>query len=305
MKKFYVFHIVLVAWLAAPGLCGAKLKVVATTPDLAAIAQEVGGAAVEITTLARPTEDPHFVDPKPSFVVKLSKADVLIDGGAELESSWLSPLLQRAGNRAVLPGGAGRIEANVGIEMLEVPTTLDRSKGDIHAAGNPHFLVDPANAVIFARRLGEAFARLDPAGAETYRANTDKFTRALDGKLVEWQKTLEPYKGQSIVGYHNSWPYFARRFGFKIDLFLEPKPGLPPTPGHLADVIERMKQENACVIIVDCYLDRRTAESVAKRTGAKTVEVTQYPGGVKGTEGGYIQLIDYLVKSIREALATN
>jgi zinc/manganese transport system substrate-binding protein len=236
--------------------------------------------------------------------VRLTKADVLIEGGAGLEAGWLPGLVQRAGNRRILPGGQGRIQANAGIEMLEVPTTLDRSRGDIHAAGNPHFLVDPVNARTFAQNVGDAFARIDPANADVYRANATKFIRALDGKIPEWRKALEPFKGETIVGYHNSWPYFARRFEFKIDLFLEPKPGLPPSPAHLAQVIEQMKQRNARVIIVDRYLDRRTAETIAKRTRARTVEVSHYPGGVKGTEGGYIPLLDYLVRSLREALAT-
>jgi zinc/manganese transport system substrate-binding protein len=277
--------------------------VVATTPDIAAIAQEIGGSQVEVTTLVRPTEDPHFIEPKPSFIVKLSKADVLIEGGAELESGWLSSLLQRAGNRRLSPGSPGRIEANAGIEMLEVPTTLDRSKGDIHAAGNPHFLVDPANALIFAGKLGEAFAELDPPNAKFFRENTSRFTQKLETRMPGWIKALEPYKGQSVAGYHNSWPYFARRFGLRIDLFLEPKPGLPPTPGHLARVIEQMKKEDTRVIMVDRYLDHRTADTVAKRTGARVVEVSHYPGGVKGTENDYAALIDYLVKTLAQAFA--
>jgi zinc/manganese transport system substrate-binding protein len=304
MKRFLILSLILSTLLALPGISSAKLNVVATTPDIAAIAQTVGGAEVEVTTLVRPTEDPHFIEPKPSFVVRLSRADVLIEGGAELEAGWLPALLQRAGNRRLMPGAPGRIMANAGIEMLEVPTTLDRSKGDVHAAGNPHFLIDPANAMIFARRLGEAFAQLDPPSADVYRGNAAKFVSALEPKIIEWRKALESHKGQTIVGYHNSWPYFARRFDLKIDLFLEPKPGLPPSPGHLAHVIERMKQENARVIMVDRYFDRRTAESVAKRTGAKVVEVSHYPGGIKGTENNYIALLDYLVKTLGEAFVS-
>jgi ABC-type Zn uptake system ZnuABC Zn-binding protein ZnuA len=182
---------------------------------------------------------------------------------------------------------------------------LDRSKGDIHAAGNPHFVVDPVNARAVAQRIADAFCALDAKSSDVYRANLKKFTDALDAKLIEWQKTLEPYKGQQIVAYHNSWLYFANRFGLKIDLFLEPKPGVPPTPTHLADVITKMKTDHVHVIIVDPYLNRRTAEAVADKTGATVVDVTQFPGGIKGTDGGYIALMDYLVNSVAKALAGN
>jgi len=280
----------------------AKLNVVCTTPDLASLAQAVGGDKIEITTLARPTEDPHFVDAKPSFIVKLNRADVLIEGGAELEIGWLPPLAQGARNEKIQPGQPGRILGNQGITMLEVPTTLDRSLGDIHAAGNPHFLVDPANAEIVARHIAEAFCALDAANCATYQANLKKFLGQLDSKMVEWQKQLAPFKGEQIAAYHNSWVYFAKRFGLRIDLFLEPKPGIPPSPAHLASVIMKMKADKVHVIIVDPYLNRRTAETVARNTDATVVDVAQMPGGVKGTDGGYIALMDYLVNSLAKAL---
>jgi zinc/manganese transport system substrate-binding protein len=280
----------------------AKLNVVATTPDLAAIAKEIGGDQVEITTLARPTEDPHFVDAKPSFIVKLNKADALIEGGAELEIGWLPPLLAGSRNPKIQSGQPGRILCNEGISMREVPTALDRSKGDLHASGNPHFMVDPANARIVAQHLTEAFCKLDAKSSDTFRASAKKFTDALDAKTLEWAKTLAPFKDRQIVAYHNSWLYFAERFGLKIELFLEPKPGIPPSPAHLADVIAKMKEKNARVVIVDPYLNRKTAETVARATEATVVDVAQFPGGVKGTEGGYIALMDYLVNTLAKAL---
>ncbi len=280
----------------------AKINVVATTPDLAAIAREIGGEQVEVTVLAKPTEDPHFVDAKPSFIVKLNHADVLIEGGAELEIGWLPKLLEQARNPKLAPGAPGYVACAQGVQMLEVPATLDRSKGDIHAAGNPHFLVDPVNARIVAQRIAEAFCAQDAKLCDTYRANFKKFTDVLDAKLAAWQKQLEPFKGQQVVAYHNSWPYFANRFGLKMDLFLEPKPGIPPTPAHLAEVITKMKADKVHVIIVDPYLNRRTAETVARNTEATVVDVAQFPGGVKGTDGGYIQLMDYLVNALAKAL---
>ncbi|MBC8094879.1 MAG: zinc ABC transporter substrate-binding protein [Akkermansiaceae bacterium] len=280
----------------------AKLNVVVTTPDLASIAREVGGDQVEITTLARSTEDPHFVDGKPSFIVKLARADALIQGGAELESAWLGPLLTGARNPKLNAGAPGDIRCNHDVLMREVPASLDRSQGDIHAGGNPHFLVDPENAKIVARTIAEAFAKLDASGAGTFRANQETFVARLEKKMAEWQKTLEPFKGRQLVAYHNSWPYFAARFGLKSEIFLEPKPGIPPSPAHLANVIVKMKEENAHMIIVDPYLNRRTAETVARSTGATVVNVSQFPGGVKGTEHGYIALMDYLVNAIAKAL---
>jgi len=280
----------------------AKLNVVATTPDMAAIAKDIGGDKIELTTLTRPTEDPHFVDAKPSFIVKLNKADALIHGGAELEAAWLRPLLDGARNAKIVSASKGDVRCCEGVRLLEVPTTLDRSKGDIHASGNPHYLMDPENAKIVAHHIADAFGQLDPANRDFYLANATKFIATLDTKLVGWQAQLAPFKGQHLVAYHNSWVYFANRFGLKIDLFLEPKPGIPPSPAHLASVIAKMKEENARVIIVDPYLNRKTAETVARSTGATVVDVAQFPGGVKGTEGGYLALMDYLVNSLAKAL---
>ena len=280
----------------------AKLNVVATTPDLASIAKEIGGDKIELTTMARPTEDPHFVDAKPSFILKLNKADVLIHGGAELEVGWLPKLIEQARNAKIVGAAKGEVRCCEGVKMLEVPEKLDRSGGDIHAAGNPHFLVDPQNAKIVAHHITDAFASLDAPNREFYEANSKRFMAELDAKLVEWQAKLAPFKGQHLVAYHNSWLYFAERFGLKIEIFLEPKPGIPPSPAHLATVMAKMKEQNARVVIVDPYLNRKTAETVARGTGAKVVDVTQFPGGVKGTEGGYIALLDYLVNSLATAL---
>jgi zinc/manganese transport system substrate-binding protein len=281
----------------------AKLNVIATTADLAAIAKAIGGDNLDLTTLAKPTEDPHFVDAKPSFIVKLNRADVLIEGGAELEIGWLPALLDQSRNTRLAAGAPGHVACAQGVKLLEVPSTLDRSKGDIHAAGNPHYLVDPLNAKVAAQHIAEAFESIDAKNAAAYQAGLQKFLQAIDSKMPEWQTRLDPFKGKQIVSYHNSWLYFANRFGFKIDLFLEPKPGVPPTPTHLAEVIMKMKADNVHVIIVDPYLNRRTAETVASKTGATVVDVSQFPGGVKGTEGGYIQLMDHLVDSIANALA--
>ena len=281
------------ALLAAPAF--ARLNVVATTPDLGAIARAVGGDQIELTVLAKPTEDPHFVDAKPSFIVKLNHADALIEGGAELEAGWLTPLLEGARNPKLEAGKPGRIAAAEGVALLEVPAALDRSQGDIHAAGNPHFLTDPLNAKIVAAHIARALTELDANAAGTFEANRRKFDGELDTRMIEWGKLIAPYAGRPLVTYHNYWIYFGRRFGWPMDLFLEPKPGIPPTPAHLAEVITKMKAGNLKVVTVQPYQNRKTAETVAGHTGAVVLDFPSFPGG-KGTEG-YLDWIDYLVKS--------
>jgi len=288
-----------IAFLPAP----AALKVVATTPEYAAVATAIGKDAVSVTTLAKPTEDPHFVDAKPSHVVTLNRADVLIEGGAELEAGWLPPLLEGARNARINSGGPGHVRASEGIRLLDVPAVLDRSKGDIHALGNPHFMMDPENARIFATHLTESFCAIDAAGCTKYRANLSAFTTRLDAKLKDWRAALAPFQGAPIVTYHPTWRYFAERFGLVADVFLEPKPGIPPSPPHLAEVMRTMGERKIGVILVEPFQSRKTAEAVAQRTGATVVDVCQFPGGIPGTDGDYIALIDADVTRVAAALA--
>jgi zinc/manganese transport system substrate-binding protein len=215
----------------------------------------------------------------------------------------LQPLLQGARNPKISGSAPGHVHGNAGINMLGVPASLDRSRGDIHAEGNPHYLIDPMNAKIVAANIADAFSKAEPKAYEFYRTNLKAFQEKIDARMVEWQKKMAPYKGAAVVAYHDSWPYFAERFGLKIEMFLEPKPGIPPTPSHIASLVQKMREQNVRVILVDAYVSRRQADSVASKTGAVTVPVSHFPGGVKGTEGGYIQLVDYLVNSISQALA--
>lgn len=290
--------------LGSPRIAQAKINAVATTPDLGAIATVIGGKFVEVTSLARPTEDPHFVDAKPSFILKLNRADALIEGGAELETGWLTALLENARNPKIQAGAPGRISCVEGVDLMDVPATLDRSKGDIHAMGNPHYLTDPINAKIAAQHICASFVALDAKNAESYRASLAKFNAQVDDSLARWQKILEPYQGTRLVAFHNTWPYFGRRFHLKIDLFLEPKPGIPPTPAHMAEIIDTMKTEHIRAILVEPYQNRKTAEKAVTETHSVILDFTQYPGGVKGTEGGYIELMDYLVNTLAKTLAT-
>src|SRR4051812_27571839 len=189
----------------------AKLNVVATLPDFGSLAREVGGDLVNVSVMAKPTEDPHFVDARPSFVVQLRTADVLIEGGAELEVGWLPPLLQNARNPKVEVGKPGRVIASQGIRLMNVPANVTRAAGDVHALGNPHFTTDPIIAKAVAQHIAQAFSAVDSANAGFYDANYKKFEAIINAKLQEWGAALLPFKGQNVVAYHDSWPYFAHR----------------------------------------------------------------------------------------------
>src|ERR1700694_263522 len=279
----------------------AKINVVCTLPDFASLAREIGGDKVEVSAMAKPTEDPHFVDARPSFVVQLRTADVLIDGGAELELGWLAPLLQNARNPKIEVGKPGRVQASQGVRLMNVPANVTRAAGDVHALGNPHFMTDPIIAKTVALHIAQSFAAVDAPNAAFYDANYKKFEATINAKLQEWGAAMLPFKGQSVVAYHDSWVYFAHRFGLNIDVFLEPKPGIPPSPSHLTEVIARMKAQKIKAIIVEPFHDRRIAEKAASATGAKVVEFSQFPGGLPDTDN-YVKLIDTLVSRLAAAM---
>ena len=301
IHAFKVATATLIAISGTPAPIAHKLNVVATTPDLAALAREIGGDRVEVTALAKPTEDPHFVDPKPSYLIALNRADVLIEGGAELELGWLPPLLDNARNSRIASGTPGRIAASEGIVMIEVPATFDRSNGDVHSMGNPHFLVDPVNVKIVVAQIAAHFAQLDPASAGIFRANLDLFDRTLDTKYAEWRSRLAPFRGAKIVTYHKDFGYFAERFDLDIVETLEPKPGIAPSPAHLAQVISAMRAQHARVIIVQPFQNRRTAETVARQTDGLVLDISQQPGAVPNT-GSYFDLMDHMVTTLASAL---
>ncbi len=294
--------LILLSLLALATGAQAKLNVVATLPDYAAIATAVGGDLIDITAMAKPTEDPHFVDARPSFVVKLKNADVLIEGGAELEIGWLPPLLQSARNAKIETGQPGRVIASQGLRLLNVPTNVTRAAGDVHALGNPHFGVDPIIAKAIAKHIADSFSAVDAANTAAYQAHEKAFEDVINAKLQEWGKALLPYRGQSLVAYHDSWVYFAHRFGFTIDVFLEPKPGIPPSPSHLGEVIGKIKADHIKAILVEPFHNRKIAEKVAASTGAKVVDFAQYPGALPNTDS-YVAMIDVLVSRLAAALA--
>ncbi len=280
----------------------AKLNVVATIPDFGAIAEEIGGDKVNVTSIARGTEDQHFVDARPSYVRVLNKADVLIEGGAELEVGWLPPLVNGARNGKILSDAPGHVILSRNIQLLEVPTgAVDRSMGDVHPFGNPHFSLDPANGKIIAGRLAECFSQVDGANAAFYQANLKKFNERLAQKLAEWKKLLEPYRGVKVVTYHKSFNYFLERFGLELAGTIEPKPGVEPSPSYIAGLIPKLKSEGVKLVIVEPFRPRKTPEYVAQSIGAKFLAL---PGSVGSNEKtkDYFSLFDYNVAQIAAAL---
>ncbi len=286
---------------ASIGSAQAKLNVVTTLSDYAALAREIGGDHVDVTVMGKPTEDPHFVDARPSFIVKLRTADVLIEGGAELEVGWLPPLLQTARNSKIEVGAPGRVLASEGIHLLDVPATLSRAAGDVHASGNPHFMVDPIIAKAVAAHIAVAFAAVDPTNSVIYQANEKKFEAMIDTKLQEWGRAMLPFRGRHVAAYHDDWLYFAHRFGLDVNVFLEPKPGVPPSPARLVEVISLIKSNQIKAILVEPYHNRKIAEKVASSTGAHVVDMAQYPEALPNTTS-YVGLIDILVTRITTAL---
>ena len=301
LHRLATLAIIAIAGMSASA--GAQIRVVATTPDLASVAREIGGDKVNVVALAKPTEDPHFVDAKPSHIVTLNRADALIEGGAELELGWLPPLLENSRNGKIAAGAPGRIVASDGIRMLEVPTSFDRSKGDVHSLGNPHFLIDPVNVKIIARNIANHFSQIDPKNAATYNGNLSRFNAKLDAKFADWQKVLTPYKGARIVTYHKDFVYLAPRFGLTIVDELEAKPGIAPSPAHLAEVIGKMRSTGAKVILVQPFQNRKTAETVARQTRAAVLDVPQQPGAATNT-ATYFDMMDNIVNTLARGLGT-
>ena len=297
MKSLYLLLGIFICGLAAPAW--AALNVVATLPDFGAIAEEIGGDKLKVTSIARGTEDQHFVDARPSYIRLLNQADVLIEGGAELELGWLPPLVQGARNKKIIADAPGHVVlARSGIRMIDVPTgPVDRSMGDVHPLGNSHFTLDPANGKIIAGTLAEVFSRLDPDHTAVYQANLKKFHERVDEKLAEWQKQMEPYRGTKVVTYHKSFDYFLQRFGLELAGTIEPKPGIEPSPSYVNGLIPKLKSAGVKLVLLEPFRSRKTPEYVAQAIGAKLLVL---PGSVGGNEKvkDYLSLFDYNVGQI-------
>lgn len=272
-RKLWIRAVLSAALLSAIAArpSAAAVRVVATTTDLAAIAREVGGDRVEVLSIAAGFQDPHFVDAKPSLLLKLQRADLFVQVGLELEIGWAPGLLSNARNAGILPGAPGFVDASAGVARLQVPTAVDRSAGDIHPYGNPHYWLDPQNGHRIAANIAAGLARVDPAGAGVYDENREKFDVRLATALERWNQQATPLAGLPVVAYHNSWPYFERRFGFRVVGFVEPKPGIAPSGKYVAELAERMRQEGVGIILMSTFYNQKTAELVARLSGAEIV----------------------------------
>ncbi len=287
MKRMLVWLIVaLVALMLAiaPG-AARKLRVVATTNDLKWAVEQIGGKNVEVVALMHPLQNPHTVQPRPSFIVQLNRADLLVRIGLDYEETWLPPLVEESRNPKIRRGGVGDVDASIGIPLLEIPQgRVTREQGEVHIFGNPHYWLDPENMKIIARNIANGLRRIDPANADEYERNLKRLERLMDDLLDETLKLAAPLRGEKFVAYHTTWSYLANRYGFRIIGYLEPKPGIPPSASHLADLIVRMRQEKVKVIIKEPFYENRIPNMVAQRTGAKVVEICPTVGGEPDTE---------------------
>jgi zinc/manganese transport system substrate-binding protein len=288
--------------LALGGRAEAKLRVVASIEVLADLSRQVGGDRVDVTSLSRGYQDPHFVEAKPSFILKLQKADVLVAVGRELEIGWLPPLVQQSRNGKIQPGADGYLDASLGAQILEIPTgQITRAMGDVHPLGNPHYWMDPENGKRVAKEIVDAFDRQRPGNKAYFDQRLGDFTTRLDAAEKKWLAMMAPYKGTKVVTYHRSFPNFAERFGLEIVGYVEPRPGIPPTPQHTLDLITEMKRQNVKIMLIEPYFDLKTPTAVGRETGARVLVMPPSVGGVKETSD-YFALFDYDINLLVDAL---
>jgi zinc/manganese transport system substrate-binding protein len=299
-------HVVLLCafiLLAAPASeASAKVKIVSTLDDFSSIAASIGGGLVETESLAKGYQDPHFVDAKPSFILKLSRADLLIVAGLELEIGYLPPLIDQSRNTKIHVGGPGYLDVSIGCDILQRPTTqVTRAMGDVHPFGNPHYWLDPDNGRVIARAIAAKLTELDPANRAAYEKGLADFEARLTEKDKEWKAKLAPYAGAKIVTFHNSWPNFAKHFNLDVAGQIEPKPGIPPTPSHTLEIINLITTDKIKAILVEPYFDMKTPKYIGDKTGAAVL--TFYPS-VGGTEAikDYFALFDADIDMLAKAL---
>ena len=299
--KGLIAGLALAGTLLANATACAQINVVTSLPDLASIAKLVGGDQVDAFAIATGFQNPHFVDPKPSYILKLAHADVFVTVGLDLEIGWTPPLLNSARNAKIQKGGDGYCDASIGVRLLQVPVSASREQGDIHIYGNPHYWLDPLNGKIIAGNIFETLVRVDPDHRSLYEANLKKFDETIDVKTRVWVEKMRPYAGTKVIAYHNEWPYFEQRFGLEIVDFLEPKPGIPPTPSQLLKVINEMKRDHIKIIITSPYFRTESADLVARNTGARVVALATSVGANDQIKT-YYDLFDYDISQIIEAL---
>ncbi|HWZ82322.1 MAG TPA: metal ABC transporter substrate-binding protein [Terriglobales bacterium] len=301
-RFWFAAFAVLALGLLSPGVVAAKkLNVITATTDLAALAQEVGGDKINVESMAKGYQDPHFVEAKPSFLLKLRQADLLVVVGLQLEIGWLPPLIAQSGNSRIQPGANGYLDAGQFAEILEIPQgSITRAMGDVHPLGNPHYWLDPDNGRRVAKGLAAKFAEMDPEDAAYFQQRDQDFERRLAEADRKWLADMKSYRGRKVITYHNSAPNFAKHFGLEVVGFVEPRPGIPPTPSHTLDVINMMKRDHVKVIMVEPYFDRKTPDSIARETGGVVVEYMPSVGGTKEITS-YFQLFDYNIALLTKA----
>ena len=286
---------------AGPGAAASRIPVVATTTDLKALVEAVGGDLVDVDALARGSQNPHDLEVRPSLMVKVRRADLLVMNGLELDQ-WAEVVVQGAGNSRVGPGAPGRVDASAGLLVLEVPQArVDRSMGDVHPVGNPHYSIDPGMAAGVTANIVEGLARVAPQSRPVFERNRQAFLARVDQALARWTAEMASFKGAKVVVDHNMWIYFLTRFGLVEAGSVEERPGIPPTPSHLTRLIALMKDQKVKVIVSVPWTDQKLAERVAQEAGAKVVPLAPAVGSVKGADG-YLETIDYNVRSIAQAL---
>lgn len=276
------------------------IRVITSIPDLADITKQIGKELVNVESLTRGVEFMHAVPVKPSFVPKLNRANILVEMGMDLEVSWLPALLEVANHSRILPGQPGNIDCSVGVNVLEVPRTVDRSEGDVHPKGNPHYNVDPVNGRIIARNIAEGLSHNYPQHRPAFEKNLSAYLGELDKAIARWQSMAAPLKGVKIVTYHQDWSYFANRFGLQQIGMIELKPGIEPTPNHLVALAQKMQQEKAQVIIYGPQSDRFPRQ-LASQTGASVVRLQSTAGALAETDT-YIKFVDYNLRSLLAAV---
>jgi ABC-type Zn uptake system ZnuABC Zn-binding protein ZnuA len=297
---------IVTASLFSPSIAAAKkLNVITATTDLASLAQEVGGDKINVESMARGYQDPHFVEAKPSFLLKLQRADLLVVVGLQLEIGWLPPLITQSGNSRIQVGANGYLDASQFAEILEIPQgSITRAMGDVHPLGNPHYWLDPDNGRRVAKGIAGKLGEMDPEDAAYFQQRDQDFERRLAEADKKWQADMKPFHGRKVITYHNSAPNFAHHFGLNVVGFVEPRPGIPPTPSHTLDVINMMKRDHVKVIMVEPYFDRKTPDSIARESGGTVVEYLPSVGGVKEVTT-YFQLFDYDIALLTKAFQAN
>lgn len=335
----YILFVIAIVFLGyRVSEAGDLLSVVTTTPDLKSIAEQIGGKRVQVFSLAHGRQDPHFVEAKPSLMMKARRADLFIRIGLDLEVGYERLIIEGSRNGKIRYGEPGHLDCSHGVMRLEVPVgKVDRAEGDIHPFGNPHYWLDPLNAVTMGKTIQERFSQIDPVHDQAYRKNYERFQEKIydllygeklvreaggeqlaradqEGRLWDfleersraddlrgWRGMLAPLRGRRIITYHRSWPYFLHRFELIEAETLEPKPGIPPSPGHILNVIRKMKDEKIDVVLMEVFYDEKPARLVAGKTGARVVKVANSVGGTQEAED-YFMLIDSIVRNLSAAM---